>query len=243
MRKMVITLIALGVFAASTASAAAFWGETFSYANGDLTAVSTGIWTTHSGTLPTDVQVVNGEAVLNSANAPDDNRQFSPARGATDATYACFKLAISGTQTASGTYFAHLMNTGTFFGARVFAMLNDATTYKLGIATTSTTPVGAAIWPTPLTKGVYYNIAIKYDAATGISTLWVNPSAEASPSVVGLAGPTGTLISGFALRQSAGYGVANIDDVGVGPTFEDACYVVPTPTSSSTWGKLKSLYR
>jgi hypothetical protein len=243
MRKTVITLLALGLFAATTASAASFWGETFTYANGDLTTVATGIWFTHSGTLPTDVQVLAGEAVLTSTNAPDDNRQFSPARGATDATYACFKLKISGTQTASGTYFAHLMNTGTFFGARVFAMLNDATTYKLGISTTSTTPVGTAIWPTMLTKGVYYNVAIKYDAATGISTMWVDPGTEASPSVVSLVGPTGTLISGFALRQSAGYGVATIDDVGVGATFEDACYVVPTPTSSSTWGKLKSLYR
>jgi hypothetical protein len=235
---MVITLIALGVFAASAASAASFWSESFNYADGNLATVATGIWNTHSGT--TDITVVSGEAVVNSAAGADDNRQFTPAQSATASTYACFRMAISGTQTASGTYFAHLMNTGTFFGARVFAMLNDATTYKLGISTTSTTPIGAAIWPTPLTKGVYYNVSIKYDAATGISTLWVNPTLESDPSIVSLVGPTGTLISGFALRQSAGFGIANVDDITVGTTF---CPEAPVPTSKGTWGQLKSLYR
>jgi hypothetical protein len=238
---MVITLLALGVFAASTASAASFWSESFAYANGDLTAVSTGIWVTHSGTLPTDVQVLNGAAVLTSTNAPDDNRQWTPARSITDVTYACFNMTITGTQTAAGTYFAHFMNTGTYFTARVFAALGTGTnSYKLGINTTSATPNW---WATELTKGVTYVVAIKYDAATGVSTMWVNPQSEASTSIIGNATTIGTAISGFALRQSGGYGVATIDDISVGATFDDACAAAPTPTSSSTWGKLKSLYR
>ena len=242
MLNMVITLLALGVFAASSASAANFWSETFSYANGDLTAVSGGLWVTHSGALPTDVQVVGGEAVYGTS-APDDNRQFTPAQSATASTYACFKLKISGDQTAGGGYFAHLMNNGTLFAARVYAMLNDATTYKLAIATSSVTPVTGAIWPTPLTKGVYYNVVVKYDASTGYSTMWVDPTSEGSPSVISGTAVTGTPISGFALRQATGYGVATIDDIGVGNTFVDACALYPVPTSSNTWGKLKSLYR
>ena len=243
MRKMVITLLALGVFAASTAFAANFWSETFPYAAGGLVAVSGGNWTTHSGTPPIDIQVVSGEAVVNSANAPDDNRQFTPPQSTTASTYACFRLAISGTQTAGGTYFAHLMNNGTLFAARVFAMLNDATTYQLAIGTSSTAPLAGAIWPTPLTKGVYYDVTVKYDAFTGYSTMWVNPTSEASPSVISSTAVTGTPISGFGLRQASGYGVANIDNIGVGNTFLDACVLNPVPANSNTWGQLKSLYR
>jgi len=54
---------------------------------------------------------------------------------------------------------------------------------------------------------------------------------------------TGTPISGFGLRQASGYGVANIDNIGVGNTFLDACDLNPVPANSNTWGQLKSLYR
>lgn len=235
MRKVIIFL-ALGVLAASPAFASIPWSETFTYSDGNLTSVSS--WVTHSGT-GTDIQVVNGEAVANSATAPDDNFQFrtQAEASATDVLYACFRLKITGTQTTSGTYFAHFMNTGTYFAGRLFAALVDADTYKLGINTTSTTPT---TWSAPLNKGEYYNIAIKYDAGTGLSTLWINPTNESSPSLVGASATIGTLISGFALRQSAGYGIATIDDLQVDTYF---CIEGAVPTTNSSWGALKSDYR
>jgi hypothetical protein len=235
MRKAII-LIAFSVLAVSSASAALPWNETFSYADGNLT--NNPGWVLHSGVLPTDVQVVAGKAVLNSATAPDVSYQFrtQAEATATDVLYASFTLKVTGTQTATGTYFAHFMNTGTFFAGRVFAALNDATTYKLGINTTSGTP---AFWPTPLTKGVDYEIAVRYDAATGVSTLWVNPTTGGwtSEGLVGPAVTMGTLVSGFALRQSAGYGVATIDNLSVSVSSGIVA------TTNSSWGDVKSLFR
>jgi hypothetical protein len=234
MRKVII-LLALGVLAASSASASIPWAETFAYGDGNLT-LNPG-WLTHSGT-GTDVQVLNGEAVLNSVNAPDDNYQFraSTEATATDVIYACFRLKITGTQTATGTYFAHFMNTGTFFAGRVFAALVDGTTYKLGINSTSTTPLA---WSAALIKDRYYTIVIKYDAASGLSTMWIDPINELSPSLVGMNPVIGTLISGFALRQSSGYGIATIDDITVSSSFCTG----EVPTTNSSWSAVKSDYR
>jgi hypothetical protein len=235
MRKAII-LVVFAVLAASSASAGFYWDTNFTLPDGNLT--NNPGWTVHSGTLPTDVQIVGGKAVLNSANAPDVGHQFRTQGAATaaDVVYASFTLRITGTQTTTGTYFAHFMNTGTFFAGRVFAALNDATTYKLGINTTGGVP---AFWPTPLTKGVDYEIAVRYNAANGVSTLWVNPTAGGWTSQ-GLDGPAitiGTLISGFGLRQSSGYGIATIDDLSV--TSSDGV----VSTTNTTWGAVKAEYR
>lgn len=236
MRK-VIALLALGLLAAVPATAALDWHETFTYPDGNLTAVSS--WVTHSGT-GTDVQVVNGEAVLTSTNAPDDNYQFrtQAEATATDIIYAAFRMKISGTQTTTTTYFAHFMNTGTYFAARVFVGLNDATTYKLGINSTSTVPT--SFWPTMLNKDQWYTVVIRYNAGTGVSTLWLDPTNESSPSIDGPNTIAGTLISGFALRQSAGYGVATVDDINVTTVFPVAGAV---PTTNSSWSAVKTDYR
>jgi hypothetical protein len=235
MRK-VIVLLALGLLAASSASAASFWTESFSYANGGLVAVAGGAWATHSGT-GTDIQVLNGEAVITQTNAPDDNRTF-PAATATAKTYACFKMKISGTQTTAGTYFIHFKDTGTMnFAARLVAYLNDATTYKLGIGATSAT---VTQWPSVLTKDTYYNVTMMYDAAAGSAKLWVDAAVETDPSVTATGGSTGFLLSALALRQASGYGIATVDDITVGDTF---CPEPVVPTSSESWSSVKSQYR
>jgi hypothetical protein len=243
MRKIAIALLALGLFAASTASAASFWSETFTYANGGLVAVSGGNWTNHSGT-GTDIQVVNGEAVVNSANAPDDNRTFT-AQPSGSTTYACFrmKIALTAAPAAAGAYFCNFKDTGTFnFQARVFVGPDgtSTTSYKLGINASGNTPT---YWATPLVTGTYYTVAIRYNASTNSATLWVDPQSEASTSVTQTTGGTTVYVpSAFALRQASGYGVATVDNIQVGDNFGDLC-PNPTPTSSQTWGQLKSLYR
>jgi hypothetical protein len=35
----------------------------------------------------------------------------------------------------------------------------------------------------------------------------------------------------------------NVDNIGVGTTFNDACTSAPVPTLNSTWGRVKTLYR
>jgi hypothetical protein len=234
MRK-VIVLLALGVLAASSASAATFWTESFDYANGGLVAVAGGLWVNHSGT-GTDIQVLNGEGVLTQTNAPDDNRTFA-AQTATAKTYYCFKMKISGTPNTTGTYFIHLKDSGTMnFAARVFARNVDASTFNLGFGSTSST----ATWlPTAYTKDVYYHVTAMYDAATGSSTIWVDPTDETSPGTT-VAGTAGFLLSGLALRQSSGFGIATVDDITVGDTF---CPGTVVPTSNNSWGEVKGMYR
>ena len=51
--------------------------------------------------------------------------------------------------------------------------------------------------------GQQYNIVIKYDPTTLTSTMWVNPSSEADPSIAQTGTVTPVSISTFGLRQSA----------------------------------------
>jgi len=242
MRKTVIALVALGLVVASSAGAASFWAESFNYPDGGLVAVSGGNWIGHSTSTATnyiDVQVVSGEAVLTGANAQDDSRLF-PAQSATATTYAAFVVKVVGTGTSGTVYFAHFKNTGTSFCAQTYAILTGATTFNLGISSTSTL---SATWPTPLTKGVYYNVVTRYNATTGISTLWVDPVDQNSTSISSVVGYTGTLVTAFALRQATFADKIHVDKIGVGDSFIDAFLAGPTPVAGTTWGKLKNLYR
>jgi hypothetical protein len=243
MRK-VIALLALGLLAASSASAASFWTESFAYSNGNLAItpnVSGGLWVNHStGATYTDIQVTGGEAVLIGANGADDSRNFT-ARTATAITYACFKMKINaGTESTGNSYIAHFKDSTTGFVSQVFIFPLGASTYNIAISSTSTAPTGTAIWSTPLYRGTYYTIAIRYNAATGVSTLWVDPTlGESSPSINSVSTKTGTLVSGFALRQAIGVG-STFDDISVGDTF---CPEPVVPTSSESWSSVKSQYR
>jgi len=247
---VLLALCGLGaavVLIASSAFASTLMTETFSYANGGLVAGSGGNWTTHSGT-GTDIQVVSGHAAGDMVNAPDDNRTFA-AQGATAKTFACFTVNIpSVVGTPSTNYFLHFKDTGTInFAARVF-VVPSGTTFTFGLSTSTSSPT--ATWPTALNYGQTYVVAIDYDAAAGTSDLWVNPADETSPKITGAVGTTGFLLSALAMRESATITPAgsvlwkyNVDDVAVGTTFNDACAGQPTGTNSSTWGRVKVLYR
>jgi hypothetical protein len=57
----------------------------------------------------------------------------------------------------------------------------------------------------------------------------VDPVNSGSPSIVGPNATIGTLVSGFALRQSTGEGTLNVDDITVGDTF---CPAEPPTTGA-----------
>lgn len=242
MKKFATALLVLGVIAfASAASAAVLMTETFSYPDGGLVAVSGGNWATHSGSG--DITVVSGKAAGDMALGADDNRTFT-AQGATAKTYACFLAMIPTPAAAPVTnYFAHLKDTGTSnFAARVGVVASGATfTFALG-ATSFTTPTA---WPTALNYNQWYIVATSYDAATGTCEMWIDPANELSPKITVTGGTTGFAISSFALRQSNTGGTAwkfSVDDIGVGTSFTDACQQA-TPTSQTTWGRIKQIYR
>lgn len=76
----------------------------------------------------------------------------------------------------------------------------------------------------------WYRVVISWDAASGESELWLNPTVQTDPKITHTGGNTGDLIEAFALRQSNDYtGFQGIDNVFVGHTFGDV--VVPEPAT------------
>jgi len=64
-----------------------------------------------------------------------------------------------------------------------------------------------------------YRVVLRYNVGTGVSTLWVNPSAESDPSVTATDVPSTLAISTFAFRQATGIGTLTVDDLIVGTSF------------------------
>ena len=258
MRKTAITVLAAGLVAmtfAANAMAGSLMNETFTYVDGGLVAVSGGNWATHSGT-GTDIAVSGGVAAGLMTNAPDDNRLLSSARTATDKTYACFRLRVP-TQTAAlvCNYFAHFMVNSTTFRSKVF-VTPSGSSYTLGLSVTANAagaplappvaPLGAT-WGTTLNYDQWYSVAISYDANGGVSELWVDPADESSTKITATDGSAAAgALTAFGLRQSSTSGAAfsyNVDNLSVGTTFADACNGFPTPTSTTSWGQIKTIYR
>jgi hypothetical protein len=248
---LAVTLLAVPAMATN------FWTETFTYPNGPL--VPNGGWATHSGAGGIDVAVSGGTAVGNMANAPDDNRNFG-ARGPNDATYACMLVSIPAPTTLPvvNNYFAHFKDSGTtLFMGRLFVLpvagANNAYTFGISVGSVNAT-IRPVAWPSALNFNQTYRVVIKYDAAAGSATLWVNPVNELSPSITSNTSSGATLknvlVEAFALRQSASgspdAGTSNwtyvVDNLGVGTSFDDACFQT-TPARASTWGQLRSIYR
>jgi hypothetical protein len=268
MRKIVIALLALSVFAASAAFAGNLVNEAFTYADGNLVpnnpgAPALGPWANFSGATG-DVLIASGYAtgiVNTAARANDDALPFT-AQTLLVPTYYCADVYIPafGATAPLGSYFLGLKDAGT---ANFFAklhVLSQGTTggWTFGISVTSTSAtVGVTPWTSTLSSDTWYRVIAKYDPVAKSATMWVNPTTEASPSVTDVnAASTSQAISTVFIRQgggstfpaSPGYPGTTIwsyrvDNLGVGTTFLDACYNGIVPVNGSTWGQLKSLYR
>lgn len=259
MKRLATTLgmLALAAAVAPPAFAVNLFSDGFAYPNGNLTP--NGGWANYSG-ANVDVQVVGGRATGGAVpnNQNDDHRLFA-AQPATGKTYACF---IANIPTFAGApkpiYFAELKDGGAAnLVSRVYVVSFPGGGWTFGISHGSTgAAAGVTAWTAPLNFNQDYTLVINYDPVNHSSTLWVNPANELSPSVTDANAAIASLsVSGFGLRQSnaastlpAGQfpGTADwnwaVDNLGVGTTFDDAC-ARPTPTTKSTWGMVKSIYR
>ena len=261
MKKATTLLFAIALCAgfAASASATVLISDGFNYPAGNL--AGNGGWANFSG-VNTDLQVTAGGRVTGSGpNANDDHKLFT-AQTTTVKTYACFEVVIP-TPGAVGPpkpiYFAMLKDaSASVFVSRIYVLPLSAGGWTFGISHTSTsTTVGVTPWTSPLSYDTNYRIVHNYDPTTNTSKLWVNPANEASPSVTDTnLGASDVAVQGYGWRQSAssstfppspGYtGTVDwgfsVDNLGVGNTFDEACQQV-TPTRSSTWGQVKSIYR
>jgi len=206
------------------ASASLLLDESFSYTNGPLVTVSGGNWTTHSGTSG-DVEVISGRVDLRVPSNEDVNRLIAgqPYTSASGLTlYASFTLNFSGLPSGVGTYFAHLKGSGTSnYRAKVFAFSGGAGAgqFRLGLAGAANSP--AITNATFLNTNQDYRVYLRYVLNSGVTTMWIEPDTEASPSVTATDAAAASSLIAFALRQDAGLGIIAFDDLKVGTSFND----------------------
>jgi len=255
MKNATLLAAACSLVLAAPAFAASLLSESFSYGDGDITTVSAGAWVNHSGTG--DVQIVSGQAELSTLRGADVNRGIGP-QGAAATTYACFEATVTSfTTPGSGsgeTYIAHFKDSSFGFRCRVFvAPPAGGGDFRFGV-TVSSTNIDPAVanfgqyWSTDGTLGTPYKVAMKYDDAAGVATVWVDPVTEASASISSSTSSStipGANIESFALRQSnedSSTFTVLVDDLEVGTTFADVC-PEPTPATRTSFGRIKALYR
>lgn len=225
--------------------------ESFSYDDGALITLSGGAWRNHSGTE--QLAVVGGQAVINQADTTggreDLNRllssTFDVTADNTSAIYASFTVSFSAPPIGLGSYFFHLKSSvANQFYARVGATVEGAAagSFRISVANESWSSAGTVEYPMDLALNTTYMVGIKYDLATDQTTLWLNPTSEASASITATdvaAYAAGELMESAALRQgttgSTAPGALTIDNLVVATTFAEGVAVVPEP---STWALL-----
>src|SRR5213593_4559112 len=128
MKKRLLAIAPL-VAAISTAHAAIIFSDTFSYADGNLTDVSSGTWFAHGNVGGTPINVTNQQVkVVGASSAEDDSANLAGGPYATNSgvvLYSTYDLIISnqaGLPSASGSYISHFKDAGLGFSfhARVF---------------------------------------------------------------------------------------------------------------------------
>jgi DNA/RNA endonuclease YhcR with UshA esterase domain len=237
MMKRILMAATTAILTSLSAMANVILTETFTYADGPVVSGSAGIWTTHSGTTPDQVDVASGKINLTETESEDVNATLigEPYTAAGSAVlYARFTVNFSALPTGTGGHFAHFRDKGNGFRARLFATTTGAAAGTLrlaiGYAGNSGTPL-----ETDLSLGTTYTVMFKLDLAAGNASLWVNPAAETDPSAVSTDSNTAISVSTFAFRQSLsngnGMGTLVVDDLKVATTFAEALdNSVPEPT-------------
>ncbi len=258
MKKIVVILLGLMAMFSSVKAASVF-SDSFNYSDGSIVNNSGGIWVANSGTAGSCL-VSNQTLIISTSRTEDIAHKFGSVfttNGPDTALYSSFTLKCTGLPTAAGTYFTHFTGTNTYglsgFRARVWAATTNNATLGTGapdgqfylyiVNSLGNTTNGNNQWLTALDTNVTYTIVTKYVIATGMSTLWVNPSSESDPSVTDLIPPpiedpafaptNGILnISHYSFRQATGEGTMLIDDLKIGTAFNDVAGANTAPTIS-----------
>lgn len=221
------------------------WGEvvfsdSFTYPDGNLVGAGGSPWNAHSGAGNGPVPVVSGQIEVSRSRNEDVSRTlpgepYSPG-GAVAALYAGFTVRFSALPSTNGSYFAHLNTTGArclVWAAGTNSVLGG---FRLGVGN-RTTDASATTGQlaTDLSLNTDYLVVLRYELATGLSTLWLNPADESDPGVtatdsVGTSLPN---ISAFSFRQNTGIGIMLIDNLIIGTSFADVIGGNQPPTVSA----------
>jgi len=229
---------------ASVASATVLVSEDFSYADGSL--VPNGGWANHSGNAG-DLMVEGGKAKVEHG-APSEDAHVSFADGGGTVWFAFdFSVddpgaVIPGTDNE---YFAHLMDDGFGFRARIDVVPADGGgDFSIGLSTrTSTATVN---WPVDLVYGTTYRIVASYDQVANIAQLWIDASQDTDLSILGTdEADNETDVVAFALRQSDSdeNETVWVDNLIVADDCSDVFSCGPVATDAQSFGSVKSLFR
>lgn len=269
MKKIATSLLAtaaIAAFAVSAASAAPLFVENFSYAT-PSGLVGQGGWATHSG-AGTNAQTVNagnlsyvgypssgvGASLGPIATSGEDtNHGFT---GITTGTAYISALINVASSQATGDYFLHFADgpiANNTFRGRLFVKKDaSSTNYALGIQFGST--LNAVYTPFSYTPGSTHLVVIKYTfnagATNDVASLFVDPTINCSEpaatvSTTDATQADATNLDFVCIRQGSAGSAASvhIDGLRVADNWIDATCDPATPTSTSTWGKVKVLYR
>ena len=223
------------------------YNEDFAYNGFDVpnglylaTGGSGGLWTHVSGANTYELQVTNGLAYIVSTNNEDlgaaliGSATYDGSLGYV--FYTSFAVDCSYLPSPSGDYFFHLGASAgdtTSFHDKVYVNTAHAAAgkFRIGIANTASTPIQ---FTRDLLLGATYAVVTRYNAATGESTLWVNPITTQSPSVIATDNSSSSTVGGVALRQAGCCtGDLAIGPMKVGTSFSDVWTAPAQPLLSS----------
>lgn len=233
----------LAAFAAlaSTSFGAILFDEKFSYADGNVTTVSSSTWANISGTL-NPIQVAGG-AITGITHGSGSREDVAAVFTATpiptgNNVFSSFSFSVTTAPTTGADYFYTGADAGTGFRGRVFVSAPTVSGFRLGISNSTATAALSA----DLVTGATYFAVVRHSNTTGVnSALWIGSSLSAI-AALGESSPTitasdalGSLVS-FSrslIRQGNATGVVsalNFDNLVVGNTFDD---LAPIPEPST----------
>ena len=165
----------LFILSLASAHATVVFSDTFSYPDGAITNVSGGVWIEHSAGAV--CQITSGQAQVSSTAAEDVHAALSGQPFSSGTLYASFTIKCTALPNSSGGYFAHF-NTGSNHRCVVWSSIANAgsSKFRLGIGNTSGATASSGQLTTDLALNTSYFVVIRYDVATSLSTIWLNPS-------------------------------------------------------------------
>eukprot|EP00900_Chrysochromulina_parva_P015551 jgi/Chrpa1/23998/Chrysochromulina_OHIO_Genome00025001-RA len=212
-----------------------FVGDDFS-TNGNLVGTTPnpvgGVWTAHLGAGSGPITVSQGAITVSSSAAEDVNSAFTSVVSA-GSVYAGMNINYavpSSTTAGTPAYFTHLnIGAGTANPCRVIPTGQTGNTYKLAISAggTEVTPATAE----NLAYGTTYRLVYSYIIATKKCSLWVNPTSEASTSIVSSGVASSPSIDRIVFRQATATPpwTLSIRNLIVATTFAEVCPPPPPP--------------
>jgi len=223
------------------ANATVLLSDSFSYPDGAITNVSGGVWIEHSSGAP--CQVVSGQAQVSFSATQDVHAALAGQPFTNGTLYASFTVKCTALPTSTGSYFAHF-NSSSFRCLVWASSLNAGSSkFRLGIGNTTGASANSGQLATDLATNTSYFVVIRYDVASGQSTLWLNPGSEGDSGVSASDAASSNSISNFSLRQNSGMGTMLVDNLIVATTFAEVtgtqsnvpAYIVTQPADQTAF--------